>query len=172
VRRGTKLIMSTATLVVVSVGLRAGAQPNPPAGAAPSARISPPSPGPARTAAPTTSRPSTRGTLPGRRPHGTARPTPATVTVTGDLVDTAYGPIQVQVALQGDRITLVRTPTRPTGSGHTQDINSYAIPLLNQETLAAQSANIDTVSGASFTSAGYRRSLQSALDAAHRAGPR
>ena len=172
-RRGTTLIMSAATLVVVSVGLRAGAQPDPPAGAAPSVRISPPDPGPARPAAPETSRP-TRGTPPGRRSHGTARSAPATVTVTvtGDLVDTGYGPIQVQVAMQGDRVTLVRTPTRPTGSGHTQDINSYAIPLLNQETLSAQSANIDTVSGASFTSDGYRRSLQSALDAAHRVGPR
>ena len=72
----------------------------------------------------------------------------------------------------GGRIAKARTVTRPSGDGQTDAINSYAVPRLDQETLDAQSARIDTVSGATFTSAGYRESLQSALDAAHRAGAR
>jgi len=58
----------------------------------------------------------------------------------------------------------------PQGSRRDREINTSAIPQLNQETLDAQSANIDTVSGATYTSDGYRESLQSALDAAHQAG--
>jgi uncharacterized protein with FMN-binding domain len=92
------------------------------------------------------------------------------VTVAGDLVQTQYGPVQVEVTLRSGQITRARALARPSGDGQTDAINSYAIPQLIQETLAAQSARIDTVSGATFTSGGYRQSLQSALDAAHRAG--
>ncbi|MGY4769667.1 FMN-binding protein [Kribbella sp. CWNU-51] len=92
------------------------------------------------------------------------------MTVAGDLVQTQYGPVQVEVTLRSGQITRTRALARPSGDGQTDAINSYAIPQLVQETLTAQSARIDTVSGATFTSGGYRRSLQSALDAAHRAG--
>ncbi|MEU4295278.1 FMN-binding protein [Kribbella sp. NPDC026596] len=94
------------------------------------------------------------------------------MTVTGDLVQTEYGPVQVEISLQSGRIARVRALAQPSGDGQTDAINSYAVPQLGQETLAAQSARIDTVSGATFTSGGYRQSLQSALDAAHRAGAR
>jgi uncharacterized protein with FMN-binding domain len=94
------------------------------------------------------------------------------VTVAGDVVQTEYGPVQVEVSLQSARITRARALARPSGDGQTDAINGYAVPQLDQETLAAQSARIDTVSGATFTSEGYRQSLQSALDAAHRAGAR
>ncbi|MCU1595043.1 MAG: hypothetical protein JWO12_2435 [Frankiales bacterium] len=60
----------------------------------------------------------------------------------------------------------------PQGGGRDQEINSQAVPQLDQETVQADSASIDTVSGATYTSDGYRQSLQSALDAAHRAGAR
>jgi uncharacterized protein with FMN-binding domain len=92
------------------------------------------------------------------------------VTVAGDLVQTQYGPVQVEITMRSGRITQARALARPSGDGQTDSINSYAIPQLIQETLAAQSARIDTVSGATFTSGGYQQSLQSALDAAHRAG--
>jgi uncharacterized protein with FMN-binding domain len=92
------------------------------------------------------------------------------VTVAGDLVQTQYGPVQVEITMRSGRITQARALARPSGDRQTDSINSYAIPQLIQETLAAQSARIDTVSGATFTSGGYRQSLQSALDAAHRAG--
>lgn len=92
------------------------------------------------------------------------------MTVAGDLVQTQYGPVQVEITMRSGRITQARALARPSGDGQTDSINSYAIPQLIQETLAAQSARIDTVSGATFTSGGYQQSLQSALDAAHRAG--
>ncbi|WP_427892765.1 FMN-binding protein [Kribbella sp. GL6] len=85
------------------------------------------------------------------------------------MVDTQYGPVQVEVSVSGGKITRAHTLQHPTG-GRSDHINSYAVPQLNQETMTAQNANIDTVSGATFTSGGYRQSLQSALDAAHQAG--
>jgi uncharacterized protein with FMN-binding domain len=92
------------------------------------------------------------------------------VTIAGDVVQTQYGPVQVEISVRSGKITQAHALQQPSGDGQTDSINSYAVPQLNQEALAAQSAQIDTVSGASFTSDGYQRSLQSALDAAHRAG--
>jgi uncharacterized protein with FMN-binding domain len=71
------------------------------------------------------------------------------------------------VTLAGGRITDVQAVQLPTG-GRSGDIAAYAAPQLRSEVLAAQSANIDTVSGASYDSEGYARSVQSALDAAPR----
>ncbi|MFE3634577.1 FMN-binding protein [Streptomyces sp. NPDC059168] len=95
-----------------------------------------------------------------------AAPKPATRTVTGATASTKYGPVQVRITLSGSTITGARAVQYPDEMARSQDISSTAVPKLNQETLAAQSANIDTVSGASYTSAGYRQSLQSALDRA------
>ena len=69
--------------------------------------------------------------------------------------------------MTGGRITDVSVLQVPDGNGRDQEINAYALPVLREETLAAQSAHIDTVSGATVTSDGYRESLQAALDAAH-----
>lgn len=80
---------------------------------------------------------------------------------------TRYGPVQVQLGVSGARIVSATAVEYPNGNGRDRQINSYAIPQLNSEVLAAQSAGIDTISGATFTSAGYLRSLQSAIDAAH-----
>ncbi|GAA1563136.1 hypothetical protein GCM10009742_00260 [Kribbella karoonensis] len=90
--------------------------------------------------------------------------------VDGGVVNTQYGPVQVEVSVSGGKIVKAHTLQHPSGDGRTDQINSYAVPQLNQETMTAQNANIDTVSGATFTSGGYRQSLQSALDAAHQAG--
>ncbi|MEU2630788.1 MULTISPECIES: FMN-binding protein [Kitasatospora] len=92
----------------------------------------------------------------------------STRTVTGDAANTRYGPVQVKVTLDGSRITNVDVVQYPSNDHRDQEINSYALPLLNQEAIAAQSARIDVVSGATFTSDGYTRSLQSALDKAGR----
>lgn len=89
------------------------------------------------------------------------------VVVNGSSADTAYGPVQVQLRVRAGRIVSATAIDYPQGSGTDQQINSYAIPLLQQETVQAQSAHIDSVSGATYTSDGYRRSLQAALDAAH-----
>ena len=98
-------------------------------------------------------------------PHTTAASTP--VVVDGSSIDTRYGPVQVQVTITNGKITNITTPVYPQDSGRDQEINSYALPVLQQEVLAAQGAQIDAVSGATYTSDGFIGSLQSALDAAH-----
>jgi uncharacterized protein with FMN-binding domain len=93
-----------------------------------------------------------------------AAPAVTTKTVTGDSVDTAYGPVQVKVTFEGTRITAIDAVQYPTESGRDQEINAQAIPMLRQEALASQSAKIDSISGATYTSEGYIQSLQSAID--------
>jgi uncharacterized protein with FMN-binding domain len=88
-------------------------------------------------------------------------------TYTGDTASTRWGDVQVQITVADGKITAVSVPVYPTENGRDQEINASAIPTLVQETLDAQSAKIDTVSGATVTSDGYLESLQSALDAAH-----
>ena len=88
----------------------------------------------------------------------------------GPAVDTQYGPVQVQVQLRDHRIVRADAVEYPQDTSRDQQINGYAIPQLDQETLQAQSAQIDSVSGATYTSEGYISSLQAALDQAHRAG--
>ncbi|WP_410574749.1 FMN-binding protein [Amycolatopsis sp. cmx-4-61] len=112
--------------------------------------------------------------LGGTQPSGTASPPasgpPASGdgTFTGDAADTRYGPVQVRITVAGGRITDAHAVQVPQKSGRDVRINSAAVPVLIQETLQAQSARIDTVSGATYTSEGYQQSLQSAIDAAHR----
>ena len=88
------------------------------------------------------------------------------VTVTGSSADTRWGPVQVQVTVEGGTITDVTVVDYPNENGKDRQINARAIPVLVQETLDAQSADIDMVSGATVTSEGYLESLQSALDEA------
>ena len=88
-------------------------------------------------------------------------------TFTGDAADTRYGPVQVRITVAGGRMTDAQAVRYPQESGRDVRINSAAVPELNQETLQAQSAQIDTVSGATYTSEGYQQSLQSAIDQAH-----
>ncbi|WSQ14567.1 FMN-binding protein [Streptomyces sp. NBC_01231] len=91
-----------------------------------------------------------------------------TQTLTGDSVQTRYGPVQVRVTLKNGKLTDVTAVTYPQENPRDQQINAYAIPQLTREALTAQSADIDTVSGATYTSEGYHDSLQSALDSASR----
>jgi uncharacterized protein with FMN-binding domain len=74
--------------------------------------------------------------------------------------------VQVQLTISAGRITDASVVQYPDGNGKDQEINSYALPILTQETVDAQSAGIDMVSGATVTSDGYIESLQSALDQA------
>ena len=90
----------------------------------------------------------------------------AAKTVTGDSADTRWGPVQVQVTVQARKITAVKVVDYPENNGRDREINAYALPILVKETLSAQSAEIDMISGATVTSDGYVRSLQSALDSA------
>ena len=86
--------------------------------------------------------------------------------LTGDVIDSPYGPSQVAITLTGNKITKVTVLQHTNDGSNSQMIDGNALPKLTAETLSAQSAKIDAVSGASYTSAGYIKSLQSALDKA------
>jgi uncharacterized protein with FMN-binding domain len=88
-------------------------------------------------------------------------------TYTGQSADTRWGPVQVQLTVQGGKITRSRAVQYPQGTNIDAQINGYALPILDQEVVQKQSASIDTVSGATVTSDGYLQSLQSAIDQAH-----
>ncbi|MFE9097673.1 FMN-binding protein [Streptomyces sp. NPDC007264] len=123
------------------------------------------------TSSPTPSAPHSTTAAPARTSSTPSAPkttsaAPTTRSVTGSTVQTKYGPVQVRITLTGGRITGATAVQSPSSPARSQEISSMAVPKLNQETLAAQSANIDSVSGASYTSQGYKQSLQSALDRA------
>ena len=85
--------------------------------------------------------------------------------LTGSTVQTPYGSVQVQVTIQSGKITDVQTLQLPSG-GHSSQLSRYAAPQLRSEVLQAQSAQVNTVSGATYTSMAYQQSLQAALDQA------
>jgi uncharacterized protein with FMN-binding domain len=128
------------------------------------------------TASPTAT-PTAKAAAPSARaPKAAAAPAPAAPpaapagvsgTFTGGTAQTAYGPVQVQIVVQNNKITSANAIKYPTGNSHDVAIAQYAIPVLDSETVQAQSANISMVSGATYTSSGYVQSLQSALSAAH-----
>lgn len=92
--------------------------------------------------------------------------TARTKTVTGEVAMTQWGPVQVQLAVSGSTITNVTILQYPDSNGRDVQIANYSLPKLIQETLDTQSASISMVSGATYTSNGYKESLQSALDQA------
>jgi uncharacterized protein with FMN-binding domain len=117
---------------------------------------------PAAPAAPTaTSSPA----APSRSVHRT-RSAPATRRIAGAPIDTAYGIVQVRITLRGRRIVSIANVALPFDRSRSQEISQVAGPLLRSEALQAQSASINVVSGATYTSNGYAQSLQSALDQA------
>ena len=85
-------------------------------------------------------------------------------TVTGKVANTAYGPVQLELVVKNSKIVKVAVLEQPMNTIHDIQIGEFAFPRLISETLATQTAKIDAVSGASYTSAGYISSLQSALD--------
>jgi uncharacterized protein with FMN-binding domain len=96
----------------------------------------------------------------------TTQPTlaPGEQAVTGNVANTVYGPVQVQVLVKSRKIVKVSILEQPEGTNMDVQIGQYAFPRLISETLTTQSARIDAVSGATYTSGGYIKSLQSALD--------
>jgi uncharacterized protein with FMN-binding domain len=101
-------------------------------------------------------------------PGSTTTPTSAGSdrTVDGAVVPTRFGDIQVEVVLAGSKIIDVKPLQLPYDRPRSQFISQQAAPLLRQEVLDAQTANIDTLSGATYTSEAYAESLQAALDQA------
>lgn len=143
----------TTTGALPSAGLPAASTPSSASG---------PSSAAASSAAPAGSAPKSSAA-----PKASAAPTSSATTshdYTGDAVQTRYGTVQVKVTMQGSTITNVAFVQLTAFDPRSQEINSQAGPILLQETLSAQSAQIDGVSGATYTSEGYLQSLQSALD--------
>lgn len=102
----------------------------------------------------------------------TARSTSSTLkdgTYTGTSSTTRWGPVQVQITIAGGKITAVNVLSYPKSDNKSASINARAVPTLVQSTLTAQSSSISSVSGATYTSASYKTSLQSAIDAARAA---
>jgi uncharacterized protein with FMN-binding domain len=133
-------------------GLAASSQP---ASVAPVSTSAPPDPSPSPSGAlggPSTAPPSTNAA--------------AARSFLGSSVTTRYGVVQVKITVAARRITDVSFAKLTAFDGRSQQINQSAAPTLLQETLQAQNAHIDTVSGATYTSDGYVQSLQSALDQA------
>ncbi|MET9630030.1 FMN-binding protein [Lentzea sp. NPDC006480] len=112
----------------------------------------------------TSAAPKTSGAAPTTQQQQQQQPTQQQAqarTVNGPAVNTSEGTVQVQVTLQGTKITDVKAVRAPNS-----EPTRMALPILKQEALKAQSADIDTVSGATATSQGYKQSLQAALDGA------
>jgi uncharacterized protein with FMN-binding domain len=103
-------------------------------------------------------------TIPGEFRSVAGTLTTGETTITGKVASTVYGPVQIQLVVKNSKIVKVAVLEQPTNTIHDIQIGEFAFPRLISETLAAQSAKIDAVSGASYTSAGYISSLQSAVD--------
>ncbi len=99
-----------------------------------------------------------------------AQPAPAPTAFDGATVNTRYGPVQVQAQITNGTLTDVAVIQYPNGDGESVDINRAALPKLRTAALTAQGAQVNTVSGATYTTDGYKQSLQSALDQARAAG--
>lgn len=119
--------------------------------------------GPDNSASPSTNAPTP---TPSTSAPGAGTASGGNRTVTGADVSTRYGDVQVRAVLSGGRLTDVQALTLPQDRQRSAFISSQAAPILRQEALAAQGAQIDIVSGATYTSDGYAQSLQAALDAA------
>ncbi|HEY7277319.1 MAG TPA: FMN-binding protein [Trebonia sp.] len=164
-RRVILAICATAVGLVLLLSFKTQTQSGV-TGASPAAALGSPAPGndaasPSASASPAASGSAKSGTA-GSGTAGSA----AAKTVTGAAWPTIYGPVQVKITVADGKITAATAVEYPLDTPRDQQINSYAIPQLNAETVAAGSAQIDTVSGATYTSQGYVGSLQSALDKA------
>jgi len=103
-------------------------------------------------------------TVPGEFRSVAGTLTAGETTITGKVGNTVYGPVQVELVVKSGKIVKVAILEQPANTIHDIQIGEFAFPKLISETLAAQNAKIDAVSGASYTSAGYIASLQSAVD--------
>jgi uncharacterized protein with FMN-binding domain len=103
-------------------------------------------------------------TIPGEFQSRVGTLTTGETTITGHVANTVYGPVQIELVVKSGKIVKVAVLRQPTNTIHDIQIGEFAFPRLISETLKTQTAKIDAVSGASYTSAGYISSLQSAVD--------
>jgi uncharacterized protein with FMN-binding domain len=166
VRRIVIWLASTVTVVVLLFGYHTSTSSPATASSAPSSpsepATTPSSSASSRTRSSGTSSSTPRPATPSASPSASA----GTESYTGAVAATRWGPVEVQITVTAGRITSVSVPQAPSGNPKDIEINDRALPILVAETLDAQSAKIDMISGATVTSDGYVQSLQSALDAA------
>jgi uncharacterized protein with FMN-binding domain len=155
--RGTLIFVGTAAaMAAAGISRFAGVVPEP---AAPTSASG------AQSAGSATPAPATGSTSDGSSATGTdSGATSDTVTIVGSVEQNRYGAVQVAVTFSGSQITSVQTLQAPSRERESAEISDRAVPVLAQEVVTAQSAHIDTVSGATYTSEGYRDSVQSAID--------
>lgn len=130
--------------------------------------ISQPAPTAAAPVAPAATLTPAGGSSATAAPTATASPgagATANGTIVGSVIETRYGPVQVQVTIQEGRITDVQALQLPSDHPRSAELSQNAASVLRSEVLAAQGAQVDLVSGATYTSAAYLQSLQAALDA-------
>jgi len=159
--RAAVAIVATAIAVVLLFSFKTPAQARPRTPAADVSQASPTpsaSPSPSDSSAPTPT-PTPTPTNPG--------PTYKDGQYTGQVFQNQFGDTQVKVTISGGRITDVQALQLPYDRQRSAEISQYAAPQLHDEVLQAQSAQIDTLSGATYTSDSYAQSVQSALDKAH-----
>jgi uncharacterized protein with FMN-binding domain len=160
--RGTILFVVILTVLGLTVGLRLyGAGQATTASSQVATLVPSASPS---AVAPTASAAPTPSAAPAATPSPSAAAVAAPKTVDGAVEQTPFGPIQVQLTYTGTKITAVTELQSPNDRGRSVEINQEAGPILEQEVLSSQSAKIDTVSGATYTSDGYAQSVQSAID--------
>ena len=111
-----------------------------------------------------TSSSSSSRTIPGEFQSVAGTLTTGETAITGKVANTVYGPVQIQLVVKSHKIVKVAVLEQPSNTIHDIQIGEFAFPKLISETLTAQNGKIDAVSGASYTSAGYISSLQSAVD--------
>jgi uncharacterized protein with FMN-binding domain len=161
------IVGPSLSLPAGSTGSAAGTSTSTPTSTSPSTSTSAPKARTTPSQTTPTTLPTTTGVPPTTTaPKATTTTTPATTTraATGDVVDYNYGALSVSVTVSGHTISKVGIATLNDGGNfRSQSIDQQSIPILEQETLQAQSANIQSVSGASYTSQGFAQSLQSAL---------
>ncbi|MGD1033876.1 MAG: FMN-binding protein [Candidatus Dormibacteria bacterium] len=161
-------IRPAATLAATAIGVVLLLAFRTPPAAPPATAVTLPS---ASAAATPTATPSGAPPSAGSSPTPTATPTAAagglkSGTFNGQTYSDQYGNLQVQLVISGGRITDVKLLQYPQNEPQSAFISSHALPLLREEVLQAQSAKIDAISGATFTSENYAASVQSALDLA------
>jgi uncharacterized protein with FMN-binding domain len=162
-RRAILAICATAVGLVLLLSFKTHTQ-SPVPGSSPAAALGSPTPGTGTGTAGAAAAPAASGSA--APANSTAANSGAAKTVTGAAWPTIYGPVQVRITVTGGKVTAVAATEYPEETPRDSQINAFAIPQLNAEALAAGSAKIDTVSGATYTSGGYVGSLQSALDKA------
>ena len=154
-RRIVIWLASTVTVVVLLFGYHTSTNQTPAATAATSP-----------AAAPSSTEPSTPAPSSSASSSSKSSSSSGSKTYTGSVAQTRWGPVQVEITVASGKITDVTVLQQPNGNGKDAEINDYALPILVQDTIDQQSAQIDMVSGATVTSDGYISSLQSALDEA------